>query len=94
MSPLLIKVQTYWIIHRDQISKGTVSVIPSDPPCKDGIAWFTTLCLFKDELDINVFNFELNKTKFRRKLKLKRERERWKKRVNQRISKTNEQQNQ
>ena len=47
-----------------------------------------------DELNINVFNFELNKTKFRRKLKLKRERERWKKRVNQRIWKTNEQQNQ
>ena len=34
--------------------EGTVSVVSSDPPCKDGNARFTTLCLIKYELDINV----------------------------------------
>ena len=29
----------------DKAFKGTVSVVLSDPPCKDGNAWFTTVPL-------------------------------------------------
>ena len=43
--------------------KGTVSVISSEPPCKDDNAWFITvplnLLLIKYELDINVYNLKL-----------------------------------
>ena len=36
------------------VFKGTVSVISSDPPSKDGNARFTTLCLIKYELVIHI----------------------------------------
>ena len=53
----LIKRFTSYVHVPDNLTwlKGTVSVISRNPSCKDDISRFSTLCLNKYELDINVF---------------------------------------